>query len=81
MGYHKVKIEKGKFGEFSKIVEEYLELEDAVSQEAKVLIICELCDLIGAIEAYVNEAYNLSLNDLVKMKNLTKEAFKEGKRK
>jgi len=81
MGYHKVKIKKGKFGEFSKIVEEYLELEDAVSQEAKVLIICELCDLIGAIEAYANETYNLSLNDLVKMKNLTKEAFKEGKRK
>jgi hypothetical protein len=81
MGYHKSKIEKGKFGEFSKIVEEYLELEDAVSQEVKVLIICELCDLVGAIEAYANEAYNLSLNDLIKMKNLTKEAFKEGKRK
>lgn len=81
MGYHKSKIEKGKLGEFSKISEEFLELEDAVKQEVKVLVICELCDLVGAIEAYANQTYKLSLKDLIEMKNLTKQAFKEGKRK
>jgi hypothetical protein len=39
-----------------------------------------LCDLIGAIEAYA-EKFNLTIEDLIKMKNLTKSAFVEGKRK
>jgi len=81
MGYHKVKIEKGILGEFSKITEEIDELEDAKAQGANVLIICELCDLIGAIEAYAEKQFNLTLDDLIKMKEMTKESFKEGKRK
>jgi|LauGreDrversion4_2_1035121.scaffolds.fasta_scaffold3102198_2 NTP pyrophosphatase (non-canonical NTP hydrolase) len=81
MGYHKTKIKKGVLGEYSKIQEEVQELEDAVQQNAKVLIICELCDLIGSIESYSKKHYNLSLDDLIKMKNMTKNAFKSGKRK
>lgn len=81
MGYHKVNIEKGVLGEYSKIIEEIDELEDAASQNAKVLVICELCDLIGAIEAFAEKQFNLSLDDLIKMKNMTKESFMEGKRK
>lgn len=81
MGYHKVNIQKGVLGEYSKIVEEIDELEDAASQDAKVLVICELCDLIGAIEAYAEKQFNLKLDDLIKMKEMTKESFKEGKRK
>jgi len=81
MGYHKVNIEKGILGEYSKIIEEIDELEDAKSQDAKVLIICELCDLIGAIEAYTEKQFNLSLADLIKMKEMTKQSFQEGKRK
>ena len=80
MGYHTEEFVKGTLGEFSKIIEEINELEDAKKQDAKVLIICELCDLIGAIEAYSEKQYNLSLNDLIKMMKMTKEAFKEGKR-
>ena len=64
-----------------KIQEEIQELEDAASQNAKVLIICELCDLIGAIEAYAGKQFNLTLDDLIKMKDMTKESFLEGKRK
>ncbi len=79
MGYHKTEITKGKIGEYSKIKEEFEELTDAVSQENKVLIICELTDLIGAIEEYAKK-YNLSLDDLRDFSNLTKSAFKEGKR-
>ena len=66
MGYHKVNIQKGVLGEYSKIQEEIQELEDAASQNAKVLIICELCDLIGAIEAYAGKQFNLTLDDLIK---------------
>ena len=78
MGYHKKFIPKGTLGEISKISEEYYEFEDAVDQGCKILIICELCDMIGAIEAYAKN-YNLTLSDLLKIKNLTKSAFEEGK--
>ena len=80
MGYHVRKIEKGTLGEFSKIKEEFDELQDAVEQGDKVLTVCELTDLVGAIEEYAKK-FNLSLVDLVKFSNKTKEAFKEGKRK
>ena len=50
MGYHKKIIEKGILGEFSKVKEEFQELEDAYEQNNKVLIICELTDLVGAID-------------------------------
>jgi hypothetical protein len=40
-----------------------------------------MADLIGAIEAYAEKRYNLTLDDLIKMKDLTKSAFVEGKRK
>lgn len=51
MGYHTKHIEKGTLGEFSKIREEYEELTDAVNQGSKVMEICEMCDLIGAIKS------------------------------
>lgn len=79
MGYHKRKIKKGKLGNFSKIREEFEELEDAVTQKISPLIICELCDMIGAIESYANR-WNITLDELIKMKDLTKSAFEEGKR-
>lgn len=76
MGYHKKKILKGELGEFSKVEEEFLELKDSYEQDHPVLIVCELCDLIGAIEAYANK-WNFTLDDLIKMKDSTKEAFEE----
>ena len=80
MGYHKRKIEKGELGEFSKIREEFEELEDAIEQENKILVLCELTDMIGAIESYVSKNYNLQLSDLIKFSNSTKAAFKDGTR-
>jgi hypothetical protein len=79
MGYHQTEIKKGKLGEFSKIEEEFMELKDAHQQGVKVLQICELCDLTGAIEAYA-EKFGLGLQDLIDMKELTKQSFLEGKR-
>ncbi len=79
MGYHISKIERGTFGEFSKIKEEFLEAQDALSQENKVMTILELSDLIGAIEAYCLK-YNITLQDLIKMKEATGRAFGDGTR-
>jgi len=78
--YHKREIKKGQLGEFSKIEEEIEELKDAVEQNIAPLIICELCDMIGAIELYAQK-WNITLDDLIKMKDLTKSSFVEGKRK
>lgn len=80
MGYHTRKIEKGVLGEFSKIREEFQELEDAHMQEDKVLQICEMADLIGAIELYAAK-FNLTVEDIYNFSVKTKEAFQEGKRK
>lgn len=80
MGYHKNKIEKGILGEFSKIKEEFDELTDAQAQNNKVLIICELTDLVGAIEEYAKN-FNLSIEDLKSFSDLTKAAFTDGSRK
>lgn len=80
MSYHKKEIQKGVLGEFSKIKEEFEELEDAVEQGEKLLQLCELSDLIGAIESYSENKHNTSLMDLIRFSILTKSAFKEGKR-
>ena len=79
MGYHKKEIPKGERFKFSKIKEEFLELEDAVEQNDLILQLCELTDLIGAIEDYIAPR-GLFLEDLKKFSDKTKEAFKEGKR-
>ncbi len=80
MGYHENKIDKGTFGEFSKIIEEYQELCDAHSQYNPILELCELADLIGAIEEYAEKKFNIQLDEIIAMKERTKEAFQEGKR-
>jgi len=81
MGYHKREIKKGVLGEFSKVQEEFTELFDAYEQTDKVLQICELTDLLGAIEAFSESQFKLSIEDLLKFSNKTKSAFEEGVRK
>ncbi len=80
MGYHKTEIPRGKFGEFSKIREEFLEAEDAIEQDNKVMLLVELSDLIGAIEGYCENKHNITLKDLLIMKEATKGAFNDGTR-
>ena len=80
MGYHITKIKKGKKGKFSKIVEEFEELKDAHKQNNIILEICEICDLIGAIELYI-ENHDLTLEDIIQMKNLSRSEFEDGSRK
>lgn len=81
MGYHTIEIDKGVLGEFSKIKEEFQEAEDGFNQENPILVLCELADILGAIESFVENNFNLSLEDLIKMKDLTKSAFQDGTRK
>lgn len=80
MAYHLNEIPKGKLGEFSKIKEEFLELEDAVEQNDDILILCELSDMIGAIEEYCKK-WNIDLQKLKSFSDKTKSSFVEGKRK
>jgi hypothetical protein len=80
MGYHKNTIKRGLLCEFSKIQEEFEELVDAHEQGAKILELCELSDLYGAIESYVQYKYRLSMEDIKKMSDLTISAFTDGSR-
>jgi len=80
MGYHKISIPKGEFGQFSKIREEMLEILDAHAQNNPLMVLQELSDILGAIEAYI-EKYNLTLADLIIMKDATARAFETGHRK
>lgn len=79
MGYHKTLITKGMMGESSKIKEEFEEFFDAVEQNDIILQLCELSDLYGAIESYL-ETMGLTMEDLKKFSDKTKQAFREGKR-
>lgn len=79
MGYHKSDIKKGVLGEASKIQEELDELIDAQLQGNRILAICELADIYGALEA-VAAKYGCSMSDLATMAGATAEAFRDGER-
>lgn len=80
-GYHLAEIAKGELGELSKIYEEVAELKDAEEQKASVMILVELSDIIGAIESFLQKHHSeMSLDDLIKMSNITKRAFQNGRR-
>lgn len=79
-GYHLQKIDKGILGDFSKIREELEEAMDAQAQDCVIMELVELSDMYGAIEAYLQHRYNMTMNDLKIMSDITKRAFKNGRR-
>lgn len=82
MAYHKTRIPKGVIGEHSKITEECLEFMDAVNQDNQVLVLCELADLVGAVQAFLAKHHpTITLSDLETMAEATKSAFESGERK
>jgi ornithine carbamoyltransferase len=82
IGYHTVDIPKGVYGESSKILEEVNELIDAENQGANIMALNELSDIIGAINGYLEKNHpTITLNDLIKMSEITKRAFVSGHRK
>ena len=78
-GYHLEEIVKGKIGESSKILEEVQELIDAEQQGVRIMVLVELSDLIGAIEAYLVQNFpDWSMGDLSSMAAVTARAFRVG---
>lgn len=82
MGYHLKKIDKGVVGEISKIKEECDELVDASSQkDCDILILVELSDLVGAIDAYLKKYHpTIEIKHLEAMAERTASAFRDGER-
>lgn len=82
-GYHIDDIPRGEYGELSKVIEETLELKDAMEQGQKLMCLIELSDIIGAIEGYLEKHYagKVTFTDLENMSNATKRAFESGQRK
>lgn len=81
MGYHKVSIPRGQYGAFDKIIEEFHELQDAHKQQIRIMELCELADLVGAVEGYVEQQFGMKLDDVLQMMQATKRAFQDGSRR
>lgn len=83
MSYHLEEIEKGVYGQFSKIKEEFLEAEDSLKQNNKIMLLQELSDLYGAIEGYLEEEYKgtITMEDIKVMSKVTNKVFQTGYRK
>lgn len=80
-GYHLAHIEKGQLGELSKIKEELDEALDAQDQGASVMVLVELSDMVGALEAYLSKHHpSITLQDLRVFSHITKRAFENGRR-
>ncbi|USN96693.1 MAG: hypothetical protein H6797_00620 [Candidatus Nomurabacteria bacterium] len=76
-----MEIPKGVIGESSKLLEEVLELQDAERQDAKIMALVELSDLIGAIALYLEKHHpSNSIEDLITMSRITRRAFENGRR-
>ena len=78
-GYHKRKIAKGTYGDISKVQEEIEEFLDSKEQGIKLMEMLELADIYGALEAVV-ETYGITIEDIKMMSDVTKKAFKNGRR-
>lgn len=81
-GYHTRAIPKGVLGELSKIREELDEAEDAQGQGAKLLELCELADIYGALREVLQRRYpGWKMRDLKQMANATRRSFRRGERR
>lgn len=81
-GYHLNPIPKGIYGDFSKIIEEFLELQDSVEQHNKIMTLNEISDLYGAINGFLEKNYTgISMWDIADMSKVTSRSFKSGERK
>ena len=80
-GYHLRPIPKGTLGELSKVQEELDEALDAQEQGVSIMLMVELSDMVGALEAYLAKHHpSVTLEDLRKMAAVTRRAFESGRR-
>lgn len=81
VGYHLANINRGVFGEDSKIFEEVDEFADALDQGVVLMALIELSDLVGAIKGWLAKHHpSITLADLDKMAEVTKRVFESGHR-
>ncbi len=79
MGYHVRNIPRGQFGEYSKIVEEVAEFEDAIDQGCKVMALMELSDVVGAIQGYLDMHFpGTTIDDLCLMAAISARVHTSG---
>ena len=77
MKFHKAIIQKGIYGQLSKIKEELDEAYDAESQNQDLMLLIELSDIIGAVEG-VSKKYGFTIEQLIKFAKLrSKVAIEE----
>jgi len=77
MKFHTKEIQKGIYGELSKIKEELDEAYDAEEQGQDLMLLIELSDIIGAVEG-VSKKYGFTLEQLMKFAKLrSKVAIEE----
>ena len=80
-GYHKRRIPRGTWREFSKIEEEFWEAKDAHEQGVKIMLLTELSDLYGAIKGFLEKHHpGTTMDDLRLMNERTAAAFQSGTR-
>lgn len=81
-GYHLTPVQKGVYGELSKLQEEVAEIADAEAQGNLIMLLNEASDLYGALEEYVSRKTDgrVNMNDLKIMSDATKRAFAAGRR-
>ena len=80
-GYHVSPVPRGKPSESSKILEEVYELIDAEKQNNKIMQLCELGDIVAAVDMYIKKYHHgITLDDVLEMAKVTDRAFKSGRR-
>jgi hypothetical protein len=79
-GYHSYAIPRGTYGDFSKIKEECLEVEDALNQGNAIMALVELSDLLGAMTGFLAKHHpSITLLDLIEMRDATARVHESGK--
>ncbi len=80
-GYHLRDIPRSPHGSVLKVVEEAMELAEAVEQGVSVMALCECADVVGALRGYLRRQHSdVSFDDLIKMADVTERAFTSGRR-
>lgn len=80
-GYHIAEIPRGECGDVSKIMEEVMELQDAINQNVRVMQLVELSDIVQAIILNLRKHHpGYTIHDLIAMAAVTERAFESGSR-
>jgi hypothetical protein len=75
-GYHVRHINRGTYGDASKITEEAEELADAIEQGCRLMVLVELSDIYGAMQGFLEKHFpRFTMDDIKQMSDITRRAF------